>query len=444
MSEEGEADFDAGQILEDVLEQFPDEAKCSPRHERHPATGSNSSGRDGGALDANGSDTATGAPAAKGVSDTIRSAHRNSGYIDGSRRGEHDMRYGEALPPRSPGPNRRTSDEDYYHRQGTGRMRARSRSKHRSQSREYVRRAPPEYENNYESVPLRRGEQPRPDEGEHRESPYRPNRYGERDFSRSAYYRRTEREPSRYKRRETERQPYSHTGYNAREGADGGDAERRNVDKDRAIEELRLRVRATSDRPADDLTSGTRDRSPLAVHVPAATREPGPATATRPTEDSLAMRDRSASEMEVVKPQTSGDTAPVNSEGAVQLGPSVDMDDIEEAPVEAGLVRNAAAAVVAREHTMEQTIEGLAVAVITPATAPTAEDMTTKQIVARYARVNPMRTGQRAIQNTTTLRMDPATAAEHAARLTCGKARTGQSAVTMAAVMTAMVVPIRA
>ncbi|KAJ2325511.1 hypothetical protein GGI00_005016, partial [Coemansia sp. RSA 2681] len=230
MSEEGEADFDAGQILEDAHDiQFSSEARASPRQERRPtAAAAPIAPAAGEAVQgtAAGADAAPSSVAAEG-SGEARYAHGSS-----ERRGEYDARHGEALPPRSPEASRRAGDEDYYHRRGSGR--SRSRSRHRSPSRDHARRgAPTEYS------------------GEYRGGSYRVNRYGERELSRSGYYRRNERESTGYRRRDSERQPYSRSGYSARDEVEAGDASRRIVDKERAIEELRLRVRSATDRPVD-------------------------------------------------------------------------------------------------------------------------------------------------------------------------------------------------
>ncbi|KAJ1911866.1 hypothetical protein GGI09_005532 [Coemansia sp. S100] len=299
MSEEGEADFDAGQILEDRPDQFTREAKSSPRRERRPTGGAAAATGDS-ALGVPGNDVVPDSLTAEGSGDTARSAHNNGN----GRRSEHDTRHNAAQPPRSPEAGRRTGNDDYYNRRVGGR--SRSRSRHRSQSRDHARRAAPEYN------------------GEYRGGSYRINRYGERELSRSGYYRRSERESSSYRRRDPERQPYSRSGYSTRDEADAGDVSRRSIDKERAIEELRLRVRS-ADRPTD-------------IVVPPATRERSPSTVVRASDDSIATLDQRDSAPEVPKPSTTADlttpsVAAVSSSeaaGGAAPGVDVDMDDIEE------------------------------------------------------------------------------------------------------------------
>ncbi|KAJ1671134.1 hypothetical protein GGF38_001029 [Coemansia sp. RSA 25] len=291
MSEEGEADFDAGQILEDAHDvQFSSEARASPRQERRPTAAAASIAPAAGEAvqgTAAGADVAPSSVAAEG------SGEARYAYGSSERRGEYDARHGEALPPRSPEASRRAGDEDYYHCRGSGR--SRSRSRHRSPSRDHARRgAPAEYS------------------GEYRGGSYRVNRYGERELSRSGYYRRNERESTGYRRRDSERQPYSRSGYSARDEMEAGDASRRIVDKERAIEELRLRVRSATDRPVDI--------------VPPTTRERNPSAAIRPSEDSLATQSHPASVQETLSTRAITGAVPP----AATSEPTVDMDDIEE------------------------------------------------------------------------------------------------------------------
>ncbi|KAJ2876796.1 hypothetical protein GGH93_000494 [Coemansia aciculifera] len=300
MSEEGEADFDVGQILEDRHDQFTSETKSSPRRERRP-TGAASAAVGDSVLGVVSSGVVPESPTAEGSGDTARSAHNNGN----GRRNEHDTRHNPALPPRSPEAGRRAGNDDYYHRRVGGR--SRSRSRHRSQSREHARRAAPEYS------------------GEYRGGSYRVNRYGERELSRSGYYRRSERESTSYRRRDSERQPYARSGYSTREEADAGDASRRSIDKERAIEELRLRVRSATDRPTD-------------IIVPPATRERSPSAIVRASDDSLVTLDQRDLTLEAPKPSTTADLATssvaavssLEATGGTAPGPDVDMDDIEE------------------------------------------------------------------------------------------------------------------
>ncbi|KAJ2490838.1 hypothetical protein IWW37_002838 [Coemansia sp. RSA 2050] len=302
MSEEGEADFDAGQILEDQHDQFSSDVKGSPRRGQRPTgTAAATIGVSVSGATTN-FDAAPDHLPAESSGDTSRSAHGSGN----GRRSEHDTRHNNsALPPRSPEAGRRAGNDDHYFRRAGGR--SRSRSRHRSQSRENARRAVPEYS------------------GEYRSGSYRLNRYGERELSRSGYYRRSERESSSYRRRDSERQPYSRSGYGSRDEADTGDASRRSIDKERAIEELRLRVRSATDRPID-------------IDVPPATRERSPSTVARPSDNSLATQGQRDSAPEAPKPSTIADSATASaaavasSEAAAGTppGPDVDMDDIEE------------------------------------------------------------------------------------------------------------------
>ncbi|KAJ2744119.1 hypothetical protein GGI20_003226 [Coemansia sp. BCRC 34301] len=282
MSEDGEAGFDAGQSLEDAPRQILSPA--NPQHEQRstvapaeePATG-----------EAAGSNTAPGPVAPDSYGDS-RYAHSSSG-----RRSEHDARLTEALPLRSPETSRRAVDDNSYYRRDGGQ--SRSRSRNRSQSRDRTRRAAP---SDYS--------------GEYRSGSYRVNRYGERELSRSGYYRRNERESTGYRRRDPERQPYSRSGYSARDEAEAGDASRRTVDKERAIEELRLRVRSATDRPADSVPPAARERSSYA--------------AAKPSDGALATQSQSTLAPETLTTRAVADAVPA----AATSEPTVDMDDIEE------------------------------------------------------------------------------------------------------------------
>ncbi|KAJ2551114.1 hypothetical protein EV175_003814 [Coemansia sp. RSA 1933] len=213
MSEEGEAEFDAGQILDEQA-TFGKETETATNLRATPA----------GAEATN--DSAE-------VAADARSVHSSSG----SRRGEGDSRYvgergGRGAAGRSPPPPRwgRHHDEGDGHRY---RRDERSRSGGRSRGYEY---------GTY-------GGGSRADEGDYRRSgSYRPtgSRYGDRDYGRAGYSRQYERDPPpRYRRRDSERQSYGRApAYMGRDEAVDEFGNRRDVDKDRAIDELRSRVRA--------------------------------------------------------------------------------------------------------------------------------------------------------------------------------------------------------
>ncbi|KAJ2362181.1 hypothetical protein H4S01_004909 [Coemansia sp. RSA 2610] len=189
--------------------------------------------------------------------------------------------------------------EDEYHQ----RREPRSRSRPRNGAAPYDSRPPARRES-------------RGDDAEYHDGAYRQSRYDDRDYSRSGYYRRYERESPRYKRRESGRSGYSR-GYPGREEPEGEYAVRRDIDKDRAIEELRCRVRAGTDRPADEAIplASERGRSPLRASVavpPPATQQP-PAAA------------------EAERSQAIQSAAAVTTDGATAEQKAVmDMDDLEE------------------------------------------------------------------------------------------------------------------
>ncbi|KAJ1890759.1 hypothetical protein LPJ81_005878, partial [Coemansia sp. IMI 209127] len=153
---------------------------------------------------------------------------------------------GRSTAARSPssrwGQNHSESEGHRYRRD------ERSRSGGRSRGNEYARRSGDHDPASHGGASPRRGTY-RDDEGDYRRSgSYRPTgggRYGDRDYGRPGYSRQYEREPTpRYRRRDSERQPYARApGYLSRDEAVDEFGDRRDVDKDRAIEELRSRVR---------------------------------------------------------------------------------------------------------------------------------------------------------------------------------------------------------
>ncbi|KAJ2772274.1 hypothetical protein IWQ56_001453 [Coemansia nantahalensis] len=165
----------------------------------------------------------------------------------------------------------------------------------------------PEYDPGFPDSRAARRRDPRDGEGDYRGGAYRQGRYGEREGPRGGYYRRYEWEHSRYKRREPGRGAYPRAGYGGGGGSEGGDEEylaRRDMDKERAIEELRLRVRGASDRPPEEGRPDARD------HIRSASRH------------------QSAAQWHV-----GGDGAGAAVEDPAlrpEAPPPVDMDDLEE------------------------------------------------------------------------------------------------------------------
>ncbi|KAJ2666770.1 hypothetical protein GGH99_006716, partial [Coemansia sp. RSA 1285] len=281
MSEEGEADFDAGQISEDQLAFVKEAEESKYQRERQTAPGSRRGSPPGADV---GSSTGYGGAGDSGAGDT-QSVHSN-----GSRRGEHDVRHGggdrggRSSAARSPPPMRwgrsYNADDSHRHRRD-GRSRSRSRPRGYDHAR-YSGDNDPAYGGGGAS-PRRGGY--RADEGDyHRSSSYRlasagSTRYGDdREYGRTGYYRQYEREaPPRYRRRESERLSHSRApGYTSREEADDGYTARRDIDKDRAIDELRMRVRSARPpsrergRPTYHVSAGARDEDtspPSAKHA---------------------------------------------------------------------------------------------------------------------------------------------------------------------------------
>ncbi|KAJ2161623.1 hypothetical protein GGF46_001305 [Coemansia sp. RSA 552] len=339
MSEEGEADIDVGRASESPPTTLDKATIETPPHERQGAKEP---------------DTSAGAPATTGNPGADAAAGPNIGAPGGDasdtyggadyRHVEYDARYGgyEGRYPQSPtGPQRHgDGDYGYDHRQSS-----RSRSRASSRVRDPSRR-PLEYSTAYYEGRTVRHREERGDEGEYRSGPYgRGGRYGDRggDYhSRSAYYRRYEREPPmppppRYNRRESGRGSYSRGGYGAREELEGEYPDRRDVDKDRAIEELRSRVRAEADRPADGMMPSIRDRSRSASRLPPAARtDPHfvsrpPGMEAQPSANPLPVAEPMA--VEDAANAGPGATAAVIEGGGpdnAQPRPPVNLDDLEE------------------------------------------------------------------------------------------------------------------
>ncbi|KAJ2456324.1 hypothetical protein EV183_000251 [Coemansia sp. RSA 2336] len=245
MSEEGEADFDAGQIAE---------PSSSAAIAKSPAR-----------------EVSDGAPAS--VDSKEKAAAMDSTEFkrypdnDEGHRPEYMPRHDSYAPP---GADRRY-DNDYYRRRE---VHSRSRSRHSAGFHEPRDRR-------------------RESEGDYYGGSYRQSRYGDREYSRGGYYRRYDRGDPRYRRRESGRRGYSRGRYSGREGVNGEYAARRDIDKERAIEELRERVRAGADRPAEDVPPVSRERSrPPSRLSESASRVP-PAV-TKPPVDSEAVAEESA------------------------------------------------------------------------------------------------------------------------------------------------------
>ncbi|KAJ2797837.1 hypothetical protein H4R20_005040, partial [Coemansia guatemalensis] len=247
MSEEGEAEFDVGQISEappaSFAAELPENAMQEDGQSTSIAGKPDSVHVDGPEISAN--------PA--GIGNDHISAHSSSGGYRGT---EQDPRYSEYGDSRSqlPRNDSRYRDDEHYYRRGE-----RSRSRASVRASDYSRRTAdpdPAYD---DSRAMRRRDS-RADDIDYRESAYRHSRYADRDRDshRAGYYHRYEREPPRYKRREFGRSAYSRSGYGEREEIDEEYSARRDIDKERAIEELRSRVRATADRPTDDDISAVR------------------------------------------------------------------------------------------------------------------------------------------------------------------------------------------
>ncbi|KAJ1943151.1 hypothetical protein FBU59_002998 [Linderina macrospora] len=267
MSEEGEANFDAGQLPESTpaAPVPPPPATTRPPSSASASRPAQDTGEPSMASDNNGD------------SRSVRSS---------SRRGEYSSRY-PGYPPRSPGQGwAARPDDDYYRRE--------NRSRSRSGERDASRRP-------YYDAPRRDGYR---QEEEYRGG-YSGRRYNDREYP-PRYYKRYERDPGRYRRREPGR--YFRGGY-AREEPDGEDLARRDMDKERAIEELRSRVRARG---------GEREE-------PAG--PPPPPVQSTPLQTTVA---DTAVSSTVDKPDVATVAPMVAPDPAIEPGQAVDPDDLEE------------------------------------------------------------------------------------------------------------------
>ncbi|KAJ1952332.1 hypothetical protein EC988_003615 [Linderina pennispora] len=265
MSEEGEANFDPGQLPEAT----PAAPVPPPATSRPPSSAS---------IGKPVQDTRE--PSIAGDSNGDSRSIRSS-----SRRGDYSSRYAN-YPPRSPGQGWAQRPEDEYYRRD-------NRSRSRSGERDASRRA-------YYDAQRR--------DGYRQEEEYRGGfsgrRYNDREYA-PRYYKRYERDPGRYRRREAGR--YYRGGY-GREEPDGEDLARRDMDKERAIEELRSRVRARG---------GEREE-------PA-----GPPPLAQPTPPRSTAAD-TAVPSTVDKPADTTTAPTVEPNPSIEPGQAVDPDDLEE------------------------------------------------------------------------------------------------------------------
>ncbi|KAJ2390263.1 hypothetical protein GGI05_003265, partial [Coemansia sp. RSA 2603] len=349
MSEEGEAEFDASQI--------GDSTKVSVQTAAHDAAAGSATfdadvEKNKQRISSSSSSTSKN-KAENSRSDYIpsqslgtASEHAGSAAMaaSGDKRSDYDARNQSKGHPRSP-----TWSGSYSGRaEDTGRYAAGNsslRSRSRSRSREYERRAA--YETGHYEGSSRRSEY-RSAESEYHSSSYRQSRYP--DSSRSNYSRRYEREPPRYRHRDSARGGYSRApGYGGfRDDLSEDDNMRRDIDKERAIEELRLRVRATTERPVTPRDrSRSATRASYAIPPPASTVKPDMPSKSRGTlgvgSDNTGANLSSPAPLaaSVVAPAATSETATVtkgDTSVAPEVGNSVstagataiNMDDIEE------------------------------------------------------------------------------------------------------------------
>ncbi|KAJ1965697.1 hypothetical protein GGI12_000596 [Dipsacomyces acuminosporus] len=343
MIEEGEADFDAGQIPENPLpSQLGTHSPAVPKEET--AHGNDSQQEPKPTSHGFAAQTIIGTSAPREDAGDSRSMYSNNG-----RPGEYEPRYGDGrgsgMYSRSPvwgsGP---AEDELYYRR--SARSRSRSTSRTRSRSRGYSRRTSYGFYDN--GTPSRRGDANyRADEGDYRAGSYRSNRYSDREYSRAGgYHRRYDRDPPRYRRREPGRYPYARGGYGGYEEMDENELARRDIDKERAIEELRSRVRAVSDRqlgtdvPPTEISPSTRRVSNgYTDDASADARHTNPSTEARIPEEHLSPTKQGTAPSESELPAAGVETADSvkNTQAAAgstniaaESGQAPDPDDIEE------------------------------------------------------------------------------------------------------------------
>ncbi|KAJ2080190.1 hypothetical protein H4R24_003239 [Coemansia sp. RSA 988] len=313
MSEEGEAEFDVGQIPEAPPASFATELTNNAIQEDVQSTTQAEK-----PISIHGAGPETVAEPAEMGNGHV-SVHSSSGGYHGA---ERDSRYNEHVDGR-PQPARSGSryrdDEHYYRRE------ERSRSRASVRASDYSRRVA-DSDAVYDDGRAIRRRDSRTDGVEYRESPYRHSRYAERDRDshRAGYYSRYERESPRYKRREFGRSAYSRSGYGEREELDEEYAARRDIDKERAIEELRSRVRATADRPTDEDIPATHSSVIATPHASS--------SAQILTSPSNAMVLDSGTLPSVQANISNRDAQPVNSAAptSTESKHPVDMDDLEE------------------------------------------------------------------------------------------------------------------
>ncbi|KAI9505063.1 hypothetical protein BX070DRAFT_221399 [Coemansia spiralis] len=323
MSEEGEAEFDVGQISDEQSASF---TRVSESADYRKENISSTKSRE--ASDQNGDTSLAG-----DANVDTRSVHSS-----GSRRAEYDSRYatgrngGGSSDPRSPGWSRNQGSDEYYPYKRE--RRSRSRSAGRPRPRDYAKRSSEYDQSHRDSTPPRRSGY-RGEESDYNRggSSYRHgSRYEDRDYSRPGYSRRYEREPPRYRHRDSDRRSYSRSKHGGRDNPDEGYTVQREMVKDRAIDDLRLRVRAASDRPTDALPPVSRDRSRPAsrTSIAALGEEASRTFAVRSPDHSMV----SPGTKELVKNDNGQNPeAPANIsviEAIADIGKAVDMDDIEE------------------------------------------------------------------------------------------------------------------
>ncbi|KAJ2871954.1 hypothetical protein FB639_004407, partial [Coemansia asiatica] len=337
MSEEGEADFDAGQIdmvssAEISRENRKDTANS--KHEYQQRASSPISGS-----------------VARPDEPSAEVAHRTSAEMVGpvasytesgnERHGDYEGLHesnGNSSRPRSPGwmggsRSGRVEDESYFSGRrppAHSQSKSKSRSRSGSRSRDYSRRSG--YRGHHESSSSSRRGDYRADDIDSRDVSYRGGRYG--DYGRSSYPRRYEREPppSRYRRREPGRGPYSRPlGYSgSRDDIGEEDSARRDVDKEKAIEELRMRVRASHERlPQSTGSAPVRERSrsvtrPAHLAIPGAEVGAFAGTATQVTLEDLPVAAKQHDAL-------TGEAPALLKNVATAIGSAnVNIDDLEE------------------------------------------------------------------------------------------------------------------
>ncbi|KAJ2609395.1 hypothetical protein H4S08_004073 [Coemansia sp. RSA 1365] len=306
MSEEGEADFDVGQISEAPSASFVTKIPENNEQEKdHSAPGPEKF------ASVHGVGTETGTESADIGNDQIKAHSRNGDYHGGTEqdpRGHVEYVDGRSQMSKC---DSRYRDDEHYYRRGE-----RSTSRTSVRASDYTRRAT-EVDPTHDDSRAMRHRDSRVDDVDYRESSYRHSRYTdrERDSHRAGYYHRYERESPRYKRREFGRSAYSRSGYGEREELGEEYSVRRDIDKERAIEELRSRVRATADRPAGEDISAPRS---------------GFMTTPRVSSNAMVPEAGTSPSVQANVPSGNGqpadDTAPTGADNE----PPADMDDLEE------------------------------------------------------------------------------------------------------------------